>query len=161
MFRCALCTGNYSTSTSDTEDELFWSSTCSSSSRSDLGRHHQGHDLSHCQIWAAVNGPHQPSELALAVWLHLRAPSGHFSTWNWCVCRVCAQADDGCLCRWRWTCRRRAASPSKGREEACLSCTTAPGCTRCLTATREEWRTVRWAQRLQTQDGPTGMRIES
>lgn len=58
------------------------------------------------------------------------------------------KTNDGCLCRWRWTCRRRAAFPSKDREEACLWCITAPDCTRCLTATREEWKTVRSAQCL-------------
>lgn len=30
--------------------------------RSDVGRHHQGHDLGHGQIRAALNGPHQPGE---------------------------------------------------------------------------------------------------
>lgn len=27
-----------------------------------MGRHHQGHDLGHGQIRAAVDGPHQPGE---------------------------------------------------------------------------------------------------
>lgn len=35
------------------------------------------------------------------------------------------------------------ACPPKGREEECLSCTTAPDCTLCLTATSEEWKRVR------------------
>lgn len=37
-----------------------------------MGRHHQGHDVGHGPIRAAVDGPHQSSELAL-VCLHLGA----------------------------------------------------------------------------------------
>lgn len=56
------------------------------------------------------------------------------------------ETNDSCLSRWRWTCRGRAAFPSKDQEEACLWCITAPECTHCLTATRGEWRTVRSVQ---------------
>lgn len=45
--------------------------------------------------------------------------------------------------RWPWMSRGRGACPPKGHEEGCLSCTTVPGFTPCLTATREEWRRVR------------------
>lgn len=42
-------------------------SSSSSSCRSDVGWYHQGHDLCHCQIWAAVYGPHQSCESSLFV----------------------------------------------------------------------------------------------
>lgn len=38
-----------------------------------MGRHHQGHDIGHGQIRAALDGPHQSSELALVACWHLGA----------------------------------------------------------------------------------------
>lgn len=44
---------------------------CSASCRSDVGRHNQGHDLCHGQIWAAVDGPHQSCESSSHLcWCH-------------------------------------------------------------------------------------------
>lgn len=39
-----------------------------------MGRHHQGHDIGHGQIRAALDGPHQSSESALVVRSHLYSP---------------------------------------------------------------------------------------
>lgn len=110
--------------------------------RSNVGWHHQGHDLGHSQVWAAVDGPHQSCESPSDYSGNLLTISSRHVADALSVCR------SACVCRWRWTCSGTEACPPRVQEGACLWCTTAPGCTHCLTATREEWKKVRalWHQ---------------